>query len=182
MRRIPLIVIFSLASISTAYSSALFPQRVNVLDQNFEKLGEYRYVYRIFFDLYEAALFTEPGGKAEDVLGANTAFHLQFRYLRTIDKEIILKSADKMLERNLSGEERAAIAQRVKTINKAYTSVADGDTSSLTYKPGTGTTLMINDKPVVSIEGRDFARLYFRIWLGEQSISKSLTENLLGPR
>lgn len=180
MRSIPWIIILSLASFSTAYSSALFPKRIDVLDQSFEKLGEYRYVYRIFFDLYEAALFTEPGSEAEDVLSANTSFHLQFRYLRTIDKEIILKSADKMLERNLSGEERAAIAQRVKTINKAYTSVAEGDTSSLTYKPGTGTTLTINGKPVVTIEGRDFARLYFRIWLGEQSISKSLTENLLG--
>lgn len=169
-----------LLACSPASGSELFPPRIKALDQSFEKLGEYRYVYRFFFELYEVALFTEPGADASDVLNAKRAFHLQFRYLREIDKAIILKSADRMLEKNLSEKERASIAARVAKINQAYTSVNDGDTSSLTYKPGKGTTLSINDKAVVTIEGEDFAKLYFRIWLGEQGISASLKENLLG--
>ncbi|PXA03711.1 hypothetical protein DDZ13_10475 [Coraliomargarita sinensis] len=169
-----------LLAISSASGSELFPQRIKVLDQSFVKLGEYRYVYRFFFDLYEVALFTESGADAEDVLKANRAFHLQFHYLRQIDKAIILKSADRMLERNLSEDERSIIAERVAKINEAYTGVGEGDRSSLTYKPSTGTTLCINDEPVITIEGKDFAELYFRIWLGEEAISQSLKENLLG--
>ena len=38
---------------STAWGSGLFPQRIEVFDHKFDKLGEYRYVYRIFFDLCE---------------------------------------------------------------------------------------------------------------------------------
>lgn len=182
MRQILTSIALSLATTSAAFSSALFPQQIEMFDREFEKLGEYRYVYRVFFDLYEAALFTEPGSDAQDVLQANAAFHLQFRYLRKIDKEIILKSADKMLDRNLSPEELSSIEERVNTINEAYTSVRDGDTSSLTYKPDIGTTLSINGKPVLTVEGRDFAQLYFRIWLGDQSISRNLTENLLNLR
>jgi len=180
MHRTAAILPLLLLALGSAAASDLFPQRIKALEQNFEKLGEYRYVYRFFFDLYEAALFTEEGADAEDVLNADEAFHLKFRYLREIDKAIILKSADRMLERNLSREERASIAERVDRINRAYTGVKKGDSSSLTYKPGEGTTLTINDKTVVTIEGKDFARLYFQIWLGEEAISDSMKQQLLG--
>jgi len=171
-----------LLTVCAVAGDTLFPQKVSVLEQEFEKLGEYRYVYRLFFKLYEAALFTSPGSSAEDILNADTAFHLQFRYLRTIDKSIILKSADRMLEKNLSYEERLAIKERVQTINEAYTTVNEGDISSLTYIPGVGTTLMINNESIVTIEGKDFASLYFRIWLGDKAISYNLRDHLLGLR
>lgn len=134
----------------------------------------------MLFRLYEAALFTTPGATAEDVLNADTAFHLKFRYLRKIDKRIILKSADRMLQKNLTAPEQAAIAERAYQINQAYTSVRQGDVSSLTYRPGIGTTLMINGEPVVTIQGKDFGQLYFRIWLGKQPISTHLKHHLLG--
>lgn len=174
------LILLTLLTAGTTFASAMFPRQIQALEHDFEKLGEYRYVYRMFFKLYEAALFTKPGSTAEDVLNADTAFHLQFRYLRKIDKGIILKSAGRMLEKNLSTEELAAIAERVDQINKAYTTVRNGDQSSLTYKPGVGTTLTINGEPVITIEGKDFAELYFRIWLGEKAISSSLKANLLG--
>jgi hypothetical protein len=174
------IVLLLLLATGPASAQDLFPERTEALGENFVKLGEYRYVYRIFFDLYEVALFAAPGAGAEDVLEAKSGFHLQFRYLRKIDKKIILKSADRMLEKNLSETERASIADRVDRINRAYTTVKEGDVSSLTYRPGVGTTLMINGEPVVTIEGKDFARLYFEIWLGEQAISQSMKRKLLG--
>jgi hypothetical protein len=147
---------------------------------DYQKLGEYRYVYRMFFKLYDAELFTTKAASAKDVLNANAPFRLQFRYLRTIEKSIILQSADRMLERNLSEQDRAMIAQRVDRLNQAYTTVRDGDRSALSFQPGVGTTLSINGEPIVTIEGEDFARLYFQIWLGEQPISDRMKERLLG--
>jgi hypothetical protein len=159
-----------------------FPDNVEFTASAYDlsKLGEYRYVYRIFFQLYDAALYTAPGAKVEDVLNATTSFRLQFRYLREIDKSIILESSDRMLRKNLSDEQFQQIAERVARINDAYRTVKDGDHSALTYQPGNGTTLTINGEPIITIEGEDFAQLYFQIWLGEQPISKSLRENLLG--
>ena len=176
-RAIPLLLFLA---VCPASGEDLFPERTEALGENFVKLGEYRYVYRFFFNLYEIALFAAPGAGAEDVLEAESRFHLQFRYLRKIDKAIILKSADRMLEKNLSQAERASIADRVEQINRGYTTVTEGDLSSLTYRPGAGTTLMINGEPIVTIEGKDFARLYFKIWLGEQAITQSMKTRLLG--
>lgn len=180
MKKTKTLLALLLFSTSSLLGNSAFPERITAFDRDFDKLGEYRFIYRIFFDLYDAALFTADGGSAEDVVRAETAFHLQFRYLREIEKSIILKSADRMLEKNLSPEERAQIADRVARINEAYRSVKKGDIVSLTYKPDEGTTLTINGAPVVTIEGRDFAELYFKIWLGENALSSSLKEHLLG--
>ena len=159
-----------------------FPETIALSsgERALSKLGEYRYVYRVFFKLYDAALYVSPLAKPDDVLKAKTSYRLQFRYLREIEKSIILESSAKMLEKNLNSQELAQIAERVGRLNAAYQTVKEGDQSSLTYLPETGTTLRINGAPVITIEGQDFARLYFTIWLGEQPISVPLREHLLG--
>lgn len=171
---------FALGALPAAAEEPLFSQQIEVDGQTMAKLGEYRYVYRFFFPLYEAALFTAEGGSADSVLGAEKPFQLKFRYLREIDKSIILKSADRMLEKNLSESERTSIAEGVDRINAAYRTVNEGDTSSLTFVPGQGTTLTINGEPQITLPGEDFARLYFTIWLGQNPISGSLKKHLLG--
>lgn len=159
-----------------------FPDSIELetSENRLTKLGEYRFVYRMFFKLYDVALYTTPGAAANDVLAAQTRFQLQFRYLREIEKSIILESADNMLRKNLSPAELRQISERVDRINEAYRTVKDGDRSSLTYQTDVGTTLAINGKPQITIEGEDFARLYFKIWLGEKPISQSLRQNVLG--
>jgi len=157
-----------------------FPASYQIEDSLSEKRGEYRYVYRLFFELYDAAFFAVQSAQNEDILNAEVPFHLSFRYLRTIDKSIIIESADKMLARNLSPTELKSIAERVDKINAAYTTVEDGDRSSLTYIPSVGTILKINGMPVATIVGQDFAKLYFQIWLGENPISAAMKAVLFG--
>lgn len=161
-------------------ADSLFPSNLQIDGLALKQVGEYRYVYRLFFPLYEAALFAKHPSTPQSIQNAETPFHLTFRYLREIDKSIILKSADRMLEKNLSPEERAKIADRVAAINEVYTSVREGDTSSLTFQPEQGTTLRINGEARITLPGEDFARLYFRIWLGERALSADLRDHLLG--
>ena len=179
------IVSITLCSCSIALARApepSFPQdiQLSATQNTLTKLGEYRYVYRMFFKLYDAALYTTPGAELTDILSAQTSYRLQFRYLREIDKSIILESSAKMLEKNLSPAELRQISERVTRLNTAYKTVQKGDRSSLTYQADLGTTLRINGNSVITIEGADFAQLYFKIWLGELPISKSLRDTLLG--
>lgn len=173
------ILLFGLLSTADA-REAQFPDSISAQDYDMQKRGEYRYVYKYFFKLYDAALFSPPESITEDVLTGQHPFHLEFNYLRKIDKAIILESSAKMLSKNLSSNELSSITDRVARINDAYRTVQKGDSSSLTFIPGQGTTLKINGKEVTTIEGDDFARLYFQIWLGEQPISEELKLYLLG--
>ncbi len=143
--------------------------------------GSYRFVYRMFFKLYDANLYTDAGKVADiDKLfnGENTVL-LKFSYLRKINKSIILESSEKILANSMTPVELASIKKRVDRINAAYRTVTRGDRSALSYVPGKGTTLWINGERKITIEGDDFARLYFRIWLGERPISKQMRDELL---
>lgn len=179
------ILILSLASI--CFLSARAPEppfpstiEINARDRSLIKMGESRYVYRMFFKLYDAALYASAGASNDAILKANAPFKLQFRYLREIDKSIILKSSAKILEKNLSSNELEQIAERLKRLNGAYRTVKAGDRSSLTYLPDRGSTLRINGAPIITVEGKDFAQLYFKIWLGQKPLSNSLKGALLG--
>lgn len=85
-----------------------------------------------------------------------------------------------MLKRNLTAAEWQQITDLVTKINQHYRNVQKGDRSSLRYNPETGTTLSINGQAFPPIPGSDFARFYFRIWLGEQPLSKKMRDALLG--
>ena len=143
------------------------------------KIGEHRYIYNMFFKVYDVALYADSSSEIKDILDAKTSYRLQFRYLRKIDRSIILKSSAKMLAKNLAPEEYDQIAVRLNYLNANYQSVENGDRSSLTYQLGVGTTLSINGLPIITIKGQDFAKLYFTIWLGKLPISKILKQDLL---
>lgn len=143
------------------------------------KIGEHRYIHNMFFKIYDVALYAEDGVQRKDILDAKASYQLQFRYLREVDKSIVLKSSAKMLRKNLVQEELDSIMARLNRLNAAYQTVGKGDRSSLTYQPGIGTTLNINDLPIITVEGEDFAKLYFTIWFGKLPISKNLKQDLI---
>lgn len=181
MRIALLSALCAICQVSASAESPLFPETTREIGGvPMYKIGEYRYVYRFFFKLYDAVLYADRESQAADIINRTVPFHLEFHYLRTIEKSIILESAAKMLAKNLSPTELAQIQDRVDRINTAYQTVQAGDRSSLTYIPDVGTILRINGAPVITIEGADFAEFYFEIWLGEQPISTDLKANLLG--
>jgi hypothetical protein len=47
------------------------------------------------------------------------------------------------------------------------------------YLPGTGTELTLNGRRLALIEGADFARAYFAIWLGHRPLDEPLRDRLL---
>jgi len=49
---------------------------------------------------------------------------------------------------------------------------------ALTYRPGRGTGSRSNGKPLVLVEGDDFAAAYFSIWLGKKPIDEDLKNEL----
>ena len=168
--------ILTVQSSSAATDSTLSELRVSM-----NLTGSHRFVYRMFFKLYDACFYTdaEQVTDIDRLLNGENALLLEFDYLRTIKKSIILESSEKILAKNMSPTELTAIQERVNQINAVYQTVGKGDRSALSYVPGKGTTLWINDQAVITIEGKDFAQLYFRIWLGEQPISQQMRDALL---
>ncbi len=127
---------------------------------------------------YAAALYLEEGAAPETVL-SDTPKRLELEYFRSIKGPDFGEAADEVLAKNFPEEVIAPLRERLDRINRFYRDVKPGDRYALTYVPRRGTELSYNGKPLVLIEGADFASAYFAIWLGRNPIDKPLKELLL---
>jgi hypothetical protein len=175
----PLIHLLCCIQLTASHANATAPPPDATSAPAYSVWGQYRYVYKLFFKLYDATLYAPAAASTEALLAAEVPFKLEFQYLRSIEKFIIIESAARLLSKNLSPSEEEQIAQRVSQINAAYTTVHSGDSSSLRYQPGTGTILSINNVDRITVPGRDFAQHYFKIWLGPQPMSAAMKSALL---
>ncbi len=135
--------------------------------------------YKLFIKAYVAALYLGDGVAAGDVL-ADVHKRLELSYFWSISGSDFGKAGDEILAQNVDAETMAALRPRLDRINALYRDVKPGDRYSLTYVPGIGTELALNDRRIGVIDGADFAAAYFRIWLGQHPIDTRLRDQLLG--
>lgn len=137
--------------------------------------------YMKLIDAYVAALYLPEGVHPSHVL-SDVPKRLEISYLVSIKGRDFDKGAKPALERNLSPVEMRRLQDRIDRINAVYEDVKPGDRYSLTYVPGRGTELALNNRALVNIEGADFAAAYFGIWLGQKPVDEKLKQDLLRSR
>lgn len=134
--------------------------------------------YKIVFRGYVVALYLPDGADPASALGP-VPKRLEFSYFWKIPGPEFGKAGEEILARNVDRQTVTALRERLDSINRAYKDVKPGDRYALTYRPGKGTELSFNGKPLVLVEGDDFAAAYFSIWLGKKPIDEDLKNELL---
>ena len=129
--------------------------------------------------VYDAALYLPGDVAGRDVL-KDVPKRFELRYHISIKGPKFGESAVPYLEKNVPAEELARLKPRLEQLNQLYRDVKEGDRYALTYSPGKGTTLSLNNEPLGTIEGADFASAYFAIWLGKKPISDTMRDDLIG--
>ena len=134
--------------------------------------------YRTVFRAYVAALYlgedVEPTKALDDV-----SRRIEIQYFWPIPAEAFAKATLEGVRRNVEPSTLDRLRDRLERLGSLYVDVEPGDRYALTYVPGRGTELALNGEPLGSIEGDDFARAVFAIWLGENPLDASLKEDLL---
>ena len=148
-------------------------------DERLDLRGAALLRWRRLFRAYVAALYLPPLTPPEDVL-EEVSKRLEIEYFWSIRAEDFGRAADQLLGQNLDAETLAPLRSRLDEMHAAYESIEAGDRYALDYRPGSGTELSKNGRPLVVIPGADFAAAYFSIWLGESPIDPSLRDSLLG--
>lgn len=128
--------------------------------------------------VYVAALYLPENGAPNDAL-TDIPKRLEISYFVSIPGPDFGKGADAILERNYSPDELARLRSRINKLHAAYLDVKPGDRYALTYVPGQGTELSYNGRPLITIEGADFATAYFGIWLGKDPIDLEMRNRLI---
>lgn len=176
-----LTLLFCLAASASLHAARPAPSPASLAEDGarFERVGARTFRWMSVIKVYDAALHLGAGEPADRIF-SNIPTRLQLGYHRGFTAAEIVKGGETLLARNVDSATIAALRERLDLINRTYRDVKAGDSYTLTYVPGTGTTLRLNGVPLVTIPGHDFAAAYFRIWLGDDPISPALRDSLLG--
>ncbi len=137
--------------------------------------GTYRYWG---FDVYQASLWVEPG--FESALLARQRYALELQYLRAFKgRDIAQRSLDEM--RRLDAIPDAQARNWLEAMQAAFPDVAAGDRLLGVHLPGRGAQFFHNGRLTAEIADAGFARLFFGIWLSEQTSAPRLRAALFGP-
>ena len=97
-----------------------------------------------------------------------------------VSREKITDGWNEGFSANLDEASYAAVADRLQQFNAYFRDAAKDDRIELSYLPGTGTRVRINGAPQGVVEGEDFARALFSVWLGTAPADADLKEKMLG--
>ena len=139
---------------------------------------------KFFLDIYISALYLpaktpDAGAILSDTGPASVLMHILHS---EISKKKMVNAWNEGLERNLSQKELAAIGPQLKKFNSLFKAVREGEKIRIDYRPDTGTEVRINGEWRGAIEGNEFFRALLHIWLGEDPVSKSLKQEMLGDK
>ena len=70
---------------------------------------------------------------------------------------------------------------RVNRLNGMMRDLEEGDSLVFTYLPGHGLEVEVDGRKAGRIEGEDFGRMFFRLYLGSHPPDRNLKKGLLGP-
>jgi hypothetical protein len=129
--------------------------------------------------VYAAAWYVGDGADPRD-LEADVPRRLEVSYLVPIEGPGFGRAARELLGSAFPPEVLAPLEERMARLHRAYVDVKPGDRYALTYLPGRGLELALNGTPLAVVEGADFARVYFAIWLGDRPIDRGLRAALAG--
>ena len=131
-------------------------------------------------DVYVAGLYLEQkSSDADTVIASDEVKRIRMDFVRKVKKKSITKAWDEGFEKNAGGELEALTA-RVETLNSYMVDFANGDSMTFTSLPGKGVEVEVNGTSKGHIEGTDFARVLWSIWLGPEPPNPGIKTGMLG--
>jgi hypothetical protein len=137
---------------------------------------------KFFMDIYIGALYLpSKTGNAQAILSDTGPASIRMHFLyKEVSKEKIVDGWHDGLSANLSPQEYTSLQPQLEQFDSLFRSMQRGDVISIDYIPGTGTEVRINNEWRGVIPGNDFYRALLKIWLGNEPVSDSLKQGMLG--
>jgi hypothetical protein len=131
-------------------------------------------------NVYVAGLYTEGRSRsADDILDPAKRKRLVLHFVRDVERSDITEAFTQGM-RSAAGGGFGSLRASLSRLNGWMADMEEGDSMEFTYVPGTGITVKVNGRARGTIEGDDFSRAFFGIWLGRQPPNAGLKRGLLG--
>ena len=187
MRRFEFAMMVSLLLPLSAHSAAVgdveVPDEVRPADTGQQLVLNGAGVRKKFFvSVYVAALYLpQPQRDVQALLRSPPANRVLMHFVHS---EVAKRKMDEAwrdgFKNNLRPAALAALERRLERFMGLFGDMREGDRVWLDYLPGTGTTVTINGEPRGVIEGADFNAALLAVWLGDDPVSGTLKNALVG--
>lgn len=137
--------------------------------------------YLGFIRIYNGALYL-PAGVSRDEVLSDIPKRLEVEYLRSFKAEDFGAATIAGMRKNVDPDTFSRLGARIEAHNSLYEDIAPGDRVSLTYIPSVGTQVEINGAVKGTVDGADFAKALFSLWLGDKPFDAGFKRDLLGQR
>ena len=135
--------------------------------------------YLGFIKAYVGAFYLDENCPIDEAL-TDRAKRIEVHYFHALKGKDFGPVTSKSIAKNVDPETFERLRPQIEYHNSLYVDVQPGDRYSLTYIPGRGTELALNGEPRGVIEGAEFAAALFSIWIGQEPISTSFKNQILG--
>ena len=171
-------MLFALLLLAATKAGVTLPDTINVEGKTLVLNGlGVREATALNIDVYVAGLYLEHKSKdSSAIIDAQESKRLVLRFVRSVDQEDLVDAWTEGFEKN-GGEK---LSGQLKQLNSWMTEVHEGESLMLTYVPGKGVTVAVNAKTKGTIEGADFAKVMWSIFLGPKPPNAGLKSGLLG--
>ena len=127
--------------------------------------------------VYVAALYvTERSKDPAAIVALDAPKAIRLTLLRNVDRSTFVESLRDGVAANSPGQSQA-LAPKLKQLEDAMPAdVKEGQVITVSYVPGTGTTVAVDGGASTTIAGKDFADALFRVWLGPKPTDGGLED------
>lgn len=132
-------------------------------------------------NVYIAALYVpKSSNDAAALLSTDAPKQMTLQFIRNVGASDLRKGWTEGFEKNAKAM-LPALKDRISTFNGWMEDMKTGGRVILAYKPGPGVEVSVNGAAKGTIEGDDFAKALFAIWLGDPPNPEIKTGLLGGP-
>ncbi|HOJ13495.1 MAG TPA: chalcone isomerase family protein [Deltaproteobacteria bacterium] len=131
--------------------------------------------------VYVAALYLkQKSADANAIINADEPMAIRLQITSGLVTPDKMKAAiDEGFEKSTGGNV-APLKAKIDAFTACFRGLAKDDVYDFVYQPGKGIEIMKAGKLVSVIQGLDFKKALFGIWLGKEPAQDSLKENMLG--
>lgn len=135
-----------------------------------------KYAFKVYVaGLYLPQKSTDPAA----ILQPNVPKRIVMHFVRNVSKSQLTDGFSESFQNN-TPEAAKTLKPDIDRLFSALDSVKDGEELVFTYIPGTGTSLAIAGKEMLTIAGPNFAKMLFSVWLGPKPPNAALKKGILG--
>lgn len=133
----------------------------------------------IGLQVYDARLWVQPDFEANRL--GQQPLVLELKYLRGLKGRLIAERSLKEMRRHGSVSDTQA-ERWLAEMTRLFPNVAANDKLTGILQPGLGAMFLFNDQPQGQVADPEFSRLFFSIWLGNNTSEPTMRAALLGER